>query len=76
MSNELVELLHGRLQQNDKLRDEILEMFEYFQYSQRHPEDFQNKDERLYYTDLKKYLKDNVFPDSFNLKELRRKHEL
>lgn len=76
MSNELVELLHGRLQQNDKLRDEILEMFEYFQYSQRHPEDFPHKDERLYYTDLKKYLKDNVFPDNFNLKEMRKKHGL
>lgn len=75
-SGELVEILFGQLNdKNRELEEVLLQMFEYYQFSEKHPE-IVAKEHRLYYSDLKNWLTKGVLPDSFNLNELRRKYGL
>lgn len=76
MSGELVELLFGHVQANNGLKKEILDAFEFYRYSESHPEDFISKKARLTYTELVDYLKTGVIDKEIDLDALRRENKI
>lgn len=72
MSGELVELLFGHVTANNGLKKEILDAFEFYRFSQLHPEEFIDKKARLTYTELVDYLKDGTIDKTIDLGTLRK----
>lgn len=75
ISSEIVELLHGKFEQNSALMDEIEEIFSFYILNQDKPE-ILLENEKIHFDDLMKYLRTGTLPDRINIKELRSKYGL
>lgn len=75
-SSELVEQIFGAYNQgNPELEKTLLNLFEYYQLSEKHPE-IVAKQDRLYYSDIAQWLAKGTLPESFDLDAMRARYGL
>lgn len=75
VSNEIVELLQGKMEINGELSKEINDVFAYYMLSHNNPE-IVGEEHRLYIDELMQYLRDGILPTKIDLRKIKKEYGL